>query len=60
MIDYVVVSGGVVCEQTSNVSVEGALAVSLVGRAVRPPLQPIPVLKLFHRVAVDVLQLPLT
>ena len=30
------------------------------GRAVRPPLQPIPVLKPFHRVAVDVLQLPLT
>ena len=26
----------------------------------RPPLQPIPVLKPFHRVAVDVLQLPLT
>ena len=30
------------------------------GRAIRPPLQPIPVLKPFHRVAVDVLQLPLT
>ena len=30
------------------------------GRGVRPPLQPIPVKKPFHRVAVDVLQLPLT
>ena len=30
------------------------------GRGVRPPLQPIPVKQPFHRVAVDVLQLPLT
>ena len=30
------------------------------GRAIRPPLQSIPIQKPFHRVAVDVLQLPLT
>ena len=30
------------------------------GRAVRPPLHPIPVKKPFHRVAVDVLTMPLT
>lgn len=30
------------------------------GRAVRPPLNPIPVKKPFHRVAVDVLTMPLT
>ena len=30
------------------------------GRGVRPPLQPIPIRQPFHRVAVDVLQLPLT
>ena len=30
------------------------------GQALHPPLQPIPVVKPFHRVAVDVLQLPLT
>ena len=30
------------------------------GRGVRPPLQPIPIKQPFHRVAVDVLQLPLT
>ncbi len=30
------------------------------GRPVRPPLTPIPVGGLFHRVGVDILQLPLT
>ena len=30
------------------------------GRAVRPPLCPIPVEKPFHRIAVDVLKMPLT
>ena len=30
------------------------------GRAVRPPLQPIPVKQPFHRIAVDVLTMPLT
>ena len=30
------------------------------GRAFKPPLQPIPVGRPFHRIGVDVLQLPLT
>ena len=56
MINCVVSSGGVVCEQTSDVSVEDALAVSLVE-------DPDALYTLHynqHRVAVDILQLPLT
>ena len=56
MINCIVSSGGMVCEQTSDISVEDALAVFLVE-------DPDTLYALHynqHRVAVDILQLPLT